>query len=319
MSRNSLSGLAGTLFLAISLLSNIGTADEEEAHAPFVMALGIAQDGGYPHAGCKRECCQSAWNDPLKRRLVTCLAIVDPQSNERWFVECTPDFPAQLEALDRQFPVEQKPGINGILLTHAHVGHYAGLMHLGREVLGARNVKVFAMPKMRTFLTDNGPWSQLVALSNIRLASLTANEPTQLNARLRVTPLLVPHRDEFSETVGFLISGPRKTLLFLPDINKWHQWETDVEEILAKVDVAYLDGTFYANGEIPGRDMAEIPHPFIAESIERFATLPATERAKVQFIHLNHTNPALQADSAARREIIAAGHDIVEQGEKFSL
>jgi pyrroloquinoline quinone biosynthesis protein B len=195
------------------------------------------------------------------------LAIVDPQSNERWFVECTPDFPAQLEALDRQFPVEQKPGINGILLTHAHVGHYAGLMHLGREVLGARNVKVFAMPKMRTFLTDNGPWSQLVALSNIRLASLTANEPTQLNARLRVTPLLVPHRDEFSETVGFLISG----------------------------------------------------HPFIAESIERFATLPATERAKVQFIHLNHTNPALQADSAARREIIAAGHDIVEQGEKFSL
>ena len=287
--------------------------------APQAIVLGVAQDGGYPHAGCKRECCQAAWQKPELARRVVCLAVVDPESKERWLFECTPDFAAQLQYLDELFSTKTKPGIAGILLTHAHVGHYTGLMQLGREVMGTRNVDVYAMPRLKEFLQENGPWSQLVALSNIHLRSLSAGEATQLNPKLKVTPITVPHRDEFSETVGFIVRGPNHGLFFLPDIDKWQLWDHSIEDVIASVDRAYLDGTFYANGEVPGRDMSEIPHPFISESMERFAKLPESERNKIHFIHLNHTNPALQVGSAAHAEIKAAGYHVAAEGDVFEL
>ena len=241
------------------------------------------------------------------------------ETAQRWLLECTPAFASQLERLDRFLAPDSRPGIDGILLTHAHIGHYAGLLQLGREVMGTRNVPVYAMPRMRQFLTDNGPWSQLVALSNIELRALEADVSVPLNERIRVTPLLVPHRDEFSETVAFLIAGPQRRVLFLPDIDKWDRWERAIEDVIGDVDVALLDGTFYANGEIPNRDMSEIPHPFIQESLQRFSQLPAKARAKIRFIHFNHTNPALRPASEAARSIQAAGFGLAQEGDVVDL
>ena len=171
--------------------------------------------------------------------------IVDPQTGQRWLLDCTPDFREQLRELDRIAPTQKSPGIDGILLSHAHIGHYTGLMHLGREVMGAHQLPVFAMPRMRQFLEKNGPWSQLVTAENITICDLADGSAVKLNNRLRVTPLLVPHRDEYSETVGFRIEGPSQSVLFLPDIDKWDQWETSIEDVLRDTDVAYVDGTFF--------------------------------------------------------------------------
>ena len=286
-----------------------------------LVVLGIAQDAGYPQAGCLKACCRCAWDEPELRRWVSCLALVDHQSGQRFLLDCTPDFPAQLQWLDRNVPLSSGTSakIDGILLTHAHIGHYTGLMHLGREAMGTKDIPVYAMPRMFVFLQKNGPWSQLVDLSNIKLQPLVADQKVQLNARLSVMPILVPHRDEFSETVGFIIVGPHKTALYLPDIDKWSQWDRSIERIIETVDVAYVDGTFLANGELPGRDMSLIPHPFIQESIIQFAPLDESECKKVRFIHLNHTNPALQKDSSAQRQIRQAGMAVADQGEKVSL
>jgi pyrroloquinoline quinone biosynthesis protein B len=286
---------------------------------PYVVVLGIAQDGGYPQAGCRRECCAPAWQDASLRRGVSCLGIIDPATGERWLLDATPDFPQQLRALDELALPTAAPGLAGILLTHAHIGHYTGLMYLGREVIGARHVPVYAMPRMREFLCSNSPWDQLVRLGNIELRTLAADEPVALNERLTATPILVPHRDEYSETVGFRIAGPSHSVLYISDIDKWERWERPIEKLIAEVDVAYLDGTFFAEGEIPGRSMAEVPHPFIVESMQRFADLPPAERAKIRFIHLNHTNPALRADSPARRQIERAGFRVAEVGERVGL
>jgi len=296
----------------------IGT-DGAATEAPFAVVLGIAQDGGYPQAGTKES---AAWNDPSLRRLVTSLAVVDPQSGERWLVDCTPDFPAQLYRLDRLAPASGTPGLAGILLTHAHVGHYAGLIHLGREAMGAQRVPVYAMPRMEAFLRGNGPWDLLVRLGNVELRALAAGTPVRLGARLTATPLLVPHRDEYSETVAFRIAGPKRTVLWLPDIDKWEKWGaqgTKLETVLASVDVAYLDGTFFADGEVPGRSMAEIPHPFVRETIARLARLSASERAKVRFVHLNRTNPLVRGEAAAMGEVKAAGMAVAAEGERQPL
>jgi pyrroloquinoline quinone biosynthesis protein B len=85
---------------------------------PFVIVLGIAQDGGCPQAGCTKPCCERVWRDPSLRRNVACLAIVDPVRGS-WLVNATPDFTPQLHALDRGADGARRPA-NGILLTHAH-------------------------------------------------------------------------------------------------------------------------------------------------------------------------------------------------------
>lgn len=301
---------------ASCMCTNAAKADENE---PFVIVLGIAQDAGYPQAGCGRDCCRSAWEDASLSRSPSCLAVIDPVSRQRWLFECTPQFPDQLRTLDQAFPVDADSGLDGIFLTHAHIGHYAGLIHFGREVMGAREVPVHVMPRMRQFLTENGPWSQLVELENIRLMPLEADVAIQLNERISVTPIVVPHRDEFSETVAFRITGPNRSVLFLPDIDKWERWERRVEEVLQSVDIAYLDATFFNDSELPGRNMAEIPHPFVVESLQRFGSLEAEQRARIRFIHLNHTNPALSADSRARDEIVRGGMAVAEEGERVGL
>ena len=291
-----------------------------DASAPFVVVLGTAQDAGLPQAGCDRTCCRPAREDPLHRRRVASLALVDPGTGRRWIIDATPDFREQLHHLGTiSAAAGPPPALSGIFLTHAHIGHYTGLIQLGREVMDARSVPVHAMPRMERFLRTSGPWSQLVELGNIRLVPLRAERPVTLGPSLRVTALPVPHRDELSEAVGFRLDGPRRSVLYVPDIDKWEHWDTPLAEILATVDRAYLDGTFFADGEIPGRDMAEIPHPFIVETLALLAALPAEERAKVRFIHLNHTNPAHAADGEAAATIRAAGLAVAHEGERFAL
>ena len=306
--------------MTVPLLAMVlGAGPPADARGPFLVVLGIAQDGGAPQAGTKKH---PGWDDPAARRHATCLAIVDPDSGRRWMIDATPDFREQLHRLDVVTPVEKVPGLDGIFLTHAHMGHYTGLMFLGHESMGAREVPVHAMPRMAQYLTESGPWSQLVRKQNIRLVPLAGGTPVEIDRRMRVTPFLVPHRQEYSEVVGYRIQGPTRSVLFIPDIDRWEDWDAQgvrIEDEIARVDVAYLDGTFFANGEIPGRDMSTFPHPFIAKSMERFASLPARERAKVRFIHLNHTNPALRRDSPARREIETKGFKVAEEGERVGL
>ena len=296
-----------------------GPADSTTHRGPYVIVLGIAQDAGIPQAGAHEH---PAWTDPGARRLVTCIAIVDPDSGRRWMFEATPDFREQLHVLAHAPPPAPDPPLSGIFLTHAHIGHYTGLMFLGHESMGARAVPVYAMPRMRVFLRANGPWDQLVRRKNVELRRLADATPVRLTDSITVTPFLVPHRQEYSEVVGFRIEGPRRTVLFIPDIDSWEQWDqwgTRIEDMLATADIAYLDATFFADGEIPGRDMSGFPHPFITHTIERLAPLPEPERRKVRFIHLNHTNPAQFPDSAARRAVEAAGMRIAEPLERTPL
>ena len=281
------------------------------AERPYTLVLGIAQDGGVPQAGCRQSCCTGG-----RHEHVASLALVDPASRRWWLFDATPDFPAQLAAVAVAAPACT---LAGVFLTHAHIGHYTGLMHLGREAMGARDVPVWAMPRMRGFLATNGPWSQLVSLHNIELRSLAADSTVQLGDSLRVTPVLVPHRDEFSETVGFRLEGPHGSIVWLPDIDKWERWDRRIEDVIAGATAAYLDGTFFDAAELPGRDMREIPHPFIVESLERFAALPAAERRRIHFIHLNHTNRAGITGSAERKRVEAAGCHIAQAGERHPI
>lgn len=281
-----------------------------------VYVLGVAQDGGYPHAGCTRQCCAAAWKDPVKRRFVTSLAVVS--GNSWWLIEATPDIKEQLQYFHELTGGKNSYLPAGIFITHAHIGHYAGLMQLGREVMSTKEMPVYVLPKMKKYLETNGPWSQLVSLHNITIEKMEQDTSVwnmeTPDSSFRVGAFTVPHRDEYSETAGYKFSVGKKKYLFIPDIDKWSKWKRDIRKAVADVDVALLDGTFFRDGELPGRNMAEVPHPFVQETIALFKDREAGKH--LYFIHLNHTNPLLW-DAGKVKEVEKQGFHIAHQGDKL--
>lgn len=287
------------------------------AASPYVVVLGIAQDAGIPQMGCESPFCREARRDPTLRQSVSSIALVDPDTKCRWIFDATPDLPEQFDLL-KDISGDRTNRICGIFLTHAHIGHYTGLMYLGRESMNATGVPVFAMPRMKQMLEQNAPWSQLVTLKNIDLRPLAEKTSVKLNSRLSVEPFLVPHRDEFSETVGFRISSGDKTLVFIPDIDKWAKWTTPLADVVRSAGRLLIDGTFYADGEID-RPMSEVPHPFVTETMDLLKDLPAKDRAKVWFIHFNHSNPLVQHNKAKLTEVSTLGFNVSHAGQRFDL
>lgn len=298
------------LFIAIS---SCKTKKAEITVQQFVVVLGVAQDAGYPQIGCTKECCKAFYTGEQTKKHVVSLALIDKVANKYYLFETTPDVTEQLASL-QSYLQQTDYSPDGIFLTHAHIGHYTGLMYFGREAMNASSIAVYTLPRLDSFLRSNGPWSQLVSLKNIELKQLQADSAVSLSSNIKVTALLVPHRDEFSETAGYIIQTNNKKLLFIPDIDKWNKWERNILDLIKKVDYALLDATFYKDGELPNRNMSEVPHPFAEESMNLFQHLSNTEKQKIYFIHFNHTNPLLKTNSPASMEVKQKGFNIAEEG-----
>ncbi len=313
------------IFLAVSLLiiscKNEKDSIKDEIIPPiksdqYITVLGIAQDGGFPHINNTDEFV-AVKNNEIKKELVVSLGLVDHNEEKKFLFEASPDLPEQLSILDNEY-LKSNSIIDGIFLTHAHMGHYTGLMYLGREAMGAKNIPVYAMPKMKTFLETNGPWSQLVDLKNIVIQPIQKDSIVSITKSLKVMPFRVPHRDEYSETVGYKIIGKHKSALFIPDINKWSLWEKNIVEEVKQVDYAFIDATFFKNGEIP-RPMTEVPHPFIEETIKLFENESKEIKSKVIFIHFNHSNPALDINNKERIILERQGYRFANSRDVFPL
>jgi pyrroloquinoline quinone biosynthesis protein B len=261
-----------------------------------IVVLGIAQDGGIPQLGCQRPICQEIWAGKRKPEKVSSLGLVNRRTGAAYVFDATPDFPAQMQRLTGG----RNP--DGVFLTHAHMGHYTGLMFLGRESVNAKAVPVYATERMGGFLSNNGPWSQLVSIPNIALRTLAYDQAVALDGGVRVTAFRVPHRDEYSDTVGFRIDGPSRSALFIPDIDRWEKWDRSIRDLANAVDYAFLDGTFASPSEI-NRPIEEIPHPMM--SVTR--ALLKGARAKLWFIHINNSNAEID------------GPDVVKEGMTFPL
>jgi pyrroloquinoline quinone biosynthesis protein B len=272
--------------------------------------LGNAQDAGVPQAGCQCDNCRAAWNTGARNR-VSALGLLDAATAEWFLVDATPDFREQFHAMQTAAGPAR---FAGILLTHAHIGHYTGLIHLGYEVMAAREVPVYGTQRMLDFLSAHAPWRQLVDQRNITLQPVAPDEWRALTPGLAIQPVRVPHRDEWSDTVCFVIRGPARRLLYLPDIDGWDAWDRPINTMAASVEVALLDGSFFSPDELPGRDLTSIKHPLVADSARRLQGV----RADVRFIHLNHSNPLLRS-GAEREWLESVGFRVGEAGDRWPL
>jgi pyrroloquinoline quinone biosynthesis protein B len=318
----------GILYLFLSFIFYSQTACQQAVSsnppldglkAPELVVLGTIQDAGSPHIACKKDCCKKLFKTPDYSRKVVSLGLVDFENKQTWLLEATPDIPEQMKLLKEFAPFNNTETPSGIFLTHAHIGHYSGLMYLGREAMSSKSLPVYVMPKMARFLENNGPWKQLIDLNNILIKPLQDNLEVKLSDKLTIKPILVPHRDEYSETVGYIITGPNKKALFIPDIDKWSKWSKSIISEVKQVDYAFIDATFYDAEELNNRDMSEIPHPFVVETMQLFKDEPAAEKSKIYFIHLNHTNPLLNPNSKQAKALLKAGFNIAKFKQRVAL
>ena len=309
-------------FIILLSIYSLGCNDfsqekENKSSEILLKVLGTIQDGGIPHMGCSKECCSNYFLSKKSRIGVSSLGVSNLKHDTNYIIDATPDINFQL--IDLIGKADPSKKLNGIFLTHAHMGHYAGLLNFGRESLNSKNIPLYLMPKFYNFILNNGPWNQLVELNNIKLNKIYNRKKVILHNNLSFTPIQVPHRDEYSETVGYVIEGTNKKALYIPDIDKWAKWEVSIVEMIKSVDYAFLDGTFFDEKEINNRDILEIPHPFIIESLKLFKELDESEKSKVYFIHLNHTNPVLNSKSSEYKKVISAGFNIAKTGMEFFL
>ena len=285
---------------------------------PYVIVLGIAQDGGVPHCGCSKQCCSSAWKQPQNRVMAACLGIVDLDSKQKWMIEATPDFKYQLHTLNNHCHFQSSKPVDGIFLTHGHVGHYAGLIHLDKAIMNTKEIPVFAMSKMKQLLTSNLPWKGMCDQKNISLHDLQSRVSRKLSDSITIRPFLVPHRDEYTETVGFQIIGPNKTILFIPDIDRWESFP-EIDQLIQDSDTILLDGTFYDSTELSNRNMQYVPHPTIESSLSRFQNIPMEKKNHFFFIHLNHTNPCLSSTKGEYKNVIENHFHIAREEQILPL
>ncbi|MDP7069953.1 MAG: MBL fold metallo-hydrolase [Phycisphaerales bacterium] len=285
--------------------------------------LGRAQDGGVPHLGCDLACCAEARAEG-RVEYPCSLGVRDLLTGSLALIDATPAVESQIAMLHQRTntPPRGRRPVDAVLLTHAHIGHYAGLLQFGKEVGAIDATPVYCTPRMARFVRSNAPWSALHSDRHIELAEI----PLAPDGRgtfeplpgLSVEAIVVPHRDEYSDTVAFRLSGPSQTVLWAPDVDQWGKHAGLAERLVDGVDIAYVDGTFYDEDELGGRDLDTIPHPVMRETMSVLGSAVKARPGRVRFIHFNHTNPVLHG-AAARAQVESLGFGVASVGESFGL
>lgn len=308
--------------LFVSWLATACSSAPSAPDAVELVVLGIAQDGGLPHFGCEQPCCVEA-RQQGRMLFPTALGLIDRRGGgapRLLLVEATPRIEEQVAMLHRVAGVQGRgrQPVDAVMTTHAHLGHFLGLLWFGREVAGSRALPLHASSRFCEFLAGNAPWKQLLTLGQLQLQPFAPGGEFSPWPGITVRAVPVPHRDEWSDTMAFLLRGPTRSVLFVPDVDAWHRAPGLLEQLLVDADVAYLDGTFYDGRELPDRDLAEIPHPPITATMALLAEQARQRPGRIRFLHCNHSNPVLH-DAAVRSAVLAAGFGIAEQGERLGL
>ncbi len=280
----------------------------------FIYVLGTAQDGGYPHVGCTDVCCEFAWKNLDVKRLPSCVALIDKSQKKYWLFDVTPEVKEQIYMLN-----EFNCSLAGVFITHAHTGHYMGLISFGLEMMNLKALPIYVMPRMKNYIENNSLFNQLIENENIQLYPIRNDLEIETSNNIFITPFEVPHRNELSETVGFKIKGSRTSVVYLPDIDSWDGFENQLRIMIKDNDLLFIDGTFFTKDEIKSRDISKIPHPEIIDTMDRLSDLPKDDKSKIHFIHFNHTNEVLKQDREVYNKVLDLGFSISKEKQLLNI
>ena len=289
------------------------------SRAPTVTILGTAQDGGVPQAGCGCPNCNAAFENPERVRFPVSLGVIDNKGGKH-LIEATRALPEQLKIWADTCGYDNPIRPDTVLLTHAHLGHIEGIGQFGKEAMGCQNLTLVASESVISILQNK---KLMAPFSNTDFTSEESLKFEQGGIVFDFIP--VPHRDDTSDTHAILVSGENKRVLFLPDHDDWGQTlksvgYTNPRDWFQSMGATHvlLDATFWNGEELPGRDMKDVPHPTVEDTLERIQE-SELEGPEIIFIHLNHTNPLNKPNSKQSRMVEAAGCKIGHRGWSIEL
>ena len=295
------------------MLKQIDDTDNHPTYMTELVLLGIAQDGGRPQAGCSKPCCIGL--EPNKHSFPTSLGIIG--QDKLHIIDVTRSLGNQLQYLDNRVPDE-------VWLTHAHIGHIDGLGLFGRETMNVKGAKLHVSKRMLELINQTPHWQIMIEQGVFSIDEISNGESRQ-KAGFSITPILVPHRGELSDTHAFILRGENKSLLYLPDHDSWDETLSlygmnTIREWLASlnVDIALLDGTFWSYDELSERSQQVVPHPPIKQTIDMLGYKQQGD-PDIIFFHLNHTNPVYDEWSEEHTKVVEMGWSIAKQGMRFKI
>lgn len=275
-----------------------------------LVIMGSAQDGGVPQLGMHEA--------GSIERTAASAAILGPRG-EALLLDASPDVRRQQRALLSypRYAARHGNAFDGILLTHGHIGHYAGLVQFGMEAHNADLVPCWGTRRMGAFLRSNEPWARLFREGHLVFYEIAPGEAFQPIPGLIAEAVAVPHRDEYTDTVGYVITASAgRSALYLPDLDDWSNWDA-CDSVVEAVDVAVVDATFFDDSEALGRLLAEVPHPFVVDTVARFEARAAATRFVLS--HLNRSNPLCDPESEQSAWVRARGFEVAWDGMAIQL
>jgi len=278
-----------------------------------VTVLGIAQDGGHPQPGCLRPCCANL----TEQHYPVSLGIRSDEGTNI-LIEAT-------RHLGDQFTLWGQTNVDHLLLTHANFGHVDGLGLFGRETLSAQGINLHVSEEMYHLVDQTPQWNLMVQQGVFEIQTFAVGTSLYNKDEVIIEPVRIPHRDELSDMHAFIIRGPNKSLLFLPDHDSWdetlavHNCSTLRQWLSAmRIDVALIDGTFWSEDELGGRDQSKVPHPPVVQTLKMLGEKQQGD-PEIFFTHLNHTNPLYDQESEQMKQVTQLGWGVVHQGQHFTL
>ena len=298
----------------------------------FVRVLGTAAGGGFPQWNCGCMRCATARTSPrhASPRLQASLAV--SAHGRGWsLLNATPDIRTQIEATPQLHPQNGRRGspIKAILLTDAELDHVLGLFEL-RE---GTPLTVFATDAVLAALTDALPARRVLApYTVVDWRRVEPGVPFIVGDGLSVEALAVdgaPPRyaaarhDDHGWVVAYRIKDPSNgsMICYAPAVE---QFTDALAEFATPARWLFFDGTFWADDDISaaaGRalsasDAGHLPISGAHGSAHRLAKLQAARKV---YVHINNTNPILDARSPERRELLGAGIEVGEDGLEATL
>jgi pyrroloquinoline quinone biosynthesis protein B len=288
------------------------------------IVLGAAAGGGLPQWNCNCPTCRAAREGGAVPRTQSSLAV--RAGGGPWvLVNASPDVRQQLELLrEGGGPVRGSP-VAAVLLTDAELDHVTGLIVL-RE--GDTPLRIYASAAVRAALTDGFPVLRVLEhYCGVDWQPFEPGETAELEPGLLVEAFAVPGdppryvgRDAEPFGVGLTFRAHGAALTYVPAVARF---DDDLVARLGGSDVALVDGTCWADDEMPAlgiagptaREMGHAPLSGPGGSLEVLRSLPC----RTVLVHVNNTNPILQEASAERHEILAAGIDVAYDGMRIEL
>ncbi|WCD78727.1 pyrroloquinoline quinone biosynthesis protein PqqB [Pseudomonas sp. TUM22785] len=302
-----------------------------------IQILGSAAGGGFPQWNCNCRNCAGLRAGTLNAEARTQSSIALSDDGVNWVLcNASPDIRAQIEAFPALQPARRlrDTAIVAVLLMDSQIDHVTGLLTL-RE--GCPH-SVWCTEMVHQDLTSGFPlftmlqhWNGGLAWNPIALDGEPFTIPACPGLRFTAialrssAPPYSPHRGNPhpGDNIGLFVEDLRTggSLFYAPGLGQ-------VDEALLgwmrRADCLLVDGTLWRDDEMRlcevgdklGSEMGHLPQSGPGGMLEVLDGLQDKRRV---LIHINNTNPILDADSAERAELDARGIEVARDGMAIRL